>query len=71
MFEGFSLLSTRFTEPLASLNSSQNNNICNIINAVNMRLTAFYLIVSFRVSYCFIVSFTLRERMDVYKFLFV
>ena len=27
-----------------------------------MRLTAFYLIVSFRVSYCFIVSFTLSER---------
>ena len=36
MFEGFSLLSTRFTEPLASLNSSQNNNICNIINAVEL-----------------------------------
>ena len=35
IFEGFSLLSTRFTEPLASLNSSQNyNNICNIINTV-------------------------------------
>ena len=29
-----------------------------------MRLTAFYLIVSFRVSYCFIVSFTLSERLS-------
>ena len=29
-----------------------------------MRLTAFYLIVSFRVSYCFIVSFTLSERVS-------
>ena len=36
MSEGFSLLSTRFTEPLASLNYSQNNNICNIINAVEL-----------------------------------
>ena len=29
-----------------------------------MRLTAFYLIVLFRVSYCFIVSFTLSERVS-------
>ena len=29
-----------------------------------MRLTAFYLIVSFRGSYCFIILFTLSERVS-------
>ena len=33
-----------------------------------MRLTGFHLIVSFRVNYCFIISFTLSERLGVCNF---